>query len=127
MRKHLLRSVLDAEEDAFAVDVLHAVPALDGQVPDGQRIGDANAGVVDHDVEAAVFADSGLDELLDLCGLRDVGLHEYGAPAAGGDEVVRGAIGFGVAVRVEGGGLEVGADQEGAFGCVVQADCATDA
>lgn len=59
--------------------------------------------------------------------LRDVCLHEDGAATILDDPIVRGAEGFGGAAGVEGGGLEVCADEQGAFGGVGQADCAPDA
>src|SRR4029453_18866587 len=73
LRDHLLRSELRAEEGALQVDRQHPVILLLGRVEHGgTRL---NAGVVDHDVHAAELLDGGVDELVQVSDLADIGLY----------------------------------------------------
>ena len=55
----ICRAPLQAEEDALGVDPVDAVPIFLGQVHDVG--GPGHAGIVDDDVELAVFGDDGVD------------------------------------------------------------------
>ena len=68
---HLARSDLATEEAALEVDVQDTVPLRRCDFEEGGVVLDA--GVVDQDVEPAELLYNGLDHLLDLCRLRDIG------------------------------------------------------
>ena len=73
---HLLRGQLGSEERALQVDGKHFLVLRLGGIE--HRSTRLDAGVVDHDVDAAECFDRGVDQLSQVIDLADVGLHADG-------------------------------------------------
>lgn len=88
-----------------------------------------NPSIVNHNIQPPIRPHSNLDQLLDLLGLADIDSHKHRLAAGFDDALVRRAAGLVlVAAGIESRrGLQVGADDAGAFARVGQADGAADA